>query len=343
MLSKKALSARLGRPSRGMARAIAFAMAAVVTTSVGGCGLLGGDDSSSSGGSGNLEKSKIKVAVMSTIDLAPLRLAQDGGYFKNEGLDVEAVEAATGQVSLTKLIGGEVDIAYASYTPFFIAMSKNTADIKLVADASSAGPKSTMLVTLPTSSVKSVSDLAGKKIGITAPNTVSDTLSKSVMKDHGVDASKVQWVPIPLPNVGTALKNGDIDAGFLTEPFITQTAKQAGTVPVVDTATGATQDFPTAGYGSLGKFVSENPKTVAAFQRAMQKATRDAADRSKIEPLLVKYAKIDQDTAALTTLLTFQSTLDPRRIQRVPDLLLQMGAIPTKIDVGPMIAAQATS
>ncbi|MFK0248017.1 ABC transporter substrate-binding protein [Amycolatopsis azurea] len=338
MLSKKALSARLGR--RG---AIALAMAAVVTTSVGGCGLLGGDESSSSGGSGNLEKSKIKVATMSTIDTASLRLAQDGGYFKAEGLDVELTEAATGQISLTKLIGGEVDIAYASYTPFFIAMSKGTADIKLVSDASSAGPKSTMVVTVPTSPVKNVNDLAGKKIGIFAPNTVSDTLTKSVMKDHGVDFSKVQWVPVQPPNMAAALKNGDIDAGFLTEPFITQAAKQAGTVPIVDTATGATQDFPTAGYGALGKFTTENPKTVSAFQRAMQKATRDAADRSKIEPLLVKYAKIDQDTAALTTLLTFQSTLDPRRIQRVPDLLLQMGAIQTKIDVGPMIAAQATS
>ncbi len=336
--SKKALSVSLGR--RG---ALAFAMAAAVSVSVSGCGLLGGDNSSSSNGSGNLEKSKIKVATMSTIDTASLRLAQDGGYFKTEGLDVELVEAATGQVSLTKLIGGEVDIAYASYTPFFIAMSKGTADIKLVSDASSAGPKSTMVVSVPTSSVKTVNDLAGKKIGIFAPNTVSDTLTKSVMKDHGVDFSKVQWVPVQPPNMAVALKNGDIDAGFLTEPFITQAAKQAGTVPIVDTATGATQDFPTAGYGALGKFVSENPKTVAAFQRAMQKATRDAADRSKIEPLLVKYAKIDQDTAALTTLLTFQSALDPRRIQRVPDLLLQMGAIQTKIDVGPMIAAQTTS
>ncbi|WP_410656159.1 ABC transporter substrate-binding protein [Amycolatopsis sp. lyj-112] len=318
-------------------------MAALVSTSVGGCGLLGGDDSSSSSGSGNLEKAKIKVSVMSTIDVAPFRLAQDGGYFKAEGLEVEAVEAATGQISLTNLIGGMVDIAYSSYTPFFTAVSKGTADIKLVADASSAGPKSTMLVTLPTSSVKSVNDLAGKKIGITAPNTVSDTLSKSVMKDHGVDFSKVQWVPLPLPNVAGALKNGDIDAGFLTEPFITQAAKAAGTVPVVDTATGATQDFPTAGYGGIGKFVAENPKTVAAFQRAMQKATRDSADRSKIEPLLVKYAKIDQDTAALTTLLTLQSTLDARRIQRVPDLLLQMGAIQTKIDVSGMIAAQSSN
>lgn len=101
--SKKALTA-----GRGLRGALALALTAIVTTSAGGCGLLGGDDTSSSGGDGNLEKSKIKVAVMSTIDTTPFRLPQDGGYFKADGLDVEAVEAATGQVSLTKLIGGEV-------------------------------------------------------------------------------------------------------------------------------------------------------------------------------------------------------------------------------------------
>ncbi|MFD9895561.1 ABC transporter substrate-binding protein [Amycolatopsis sp. NPDC059027] len=302
--------------------------------------MLGGSDSASTAGSGGLEKPNLKVAIMSTIDTAPFRLAQDAGYFKNEGLTVEATEAPTGQAALTKLIGGEVDISYSSYTPFFAAKSKNTADIRLVADASSAAPKSTAVVALPNSQVRSVLDLAGKKIGITAPNTMSDTLTKSVMKDHGVDFSHVEWRPVPLPNVAASLKNGDIDAAFLTEPFITQSARAVGSVPVVDTATGSTQDFPTAGYGALGRFTTESPRTVAAFQRAMLKATRDSADRAKIEPLMVKYAKVDQDTAALTTLLTFQSTLDARRIQRVPDLMLQMGAITTKVDAAPMIVPQ---
>jgi len=128
---------------------------------------------------------------------------------------------------LTKLISGEADIAYSSYTPFFVANSKNVAD-----------------------------------------------------------------------------------AGFLTEPFVTQAKRSAGAVVVADTATGTTANFPTAGYGALGSFVSSAPKTQAAFQRAMAAATRDAADRAKIEPLMVKYAKVDADTAAHTGLLTFRSAVD---------------------------------
>src|SRR5207248_4118271 len=105
---------------------------------------------------------------------------------------------------------------------------------------------------------------------------------------------------------------------------------------------GATQDFPLTGYGAMTKWVQANPKTLAAFQRAMKKATSEAlADRSKVEPLLVKYAKIDEDTAKLLTLPGYGSVLDARRLQRVPDLLLQLGAIPSPIDGNAMIGPQA--
>ncbi|MEU6647393.1 ABC transporter substrate-binding protein [Saccharomonospora sp. NPDC046836] len=306
--------------------------------SVGGCGLLGGSDDSADGGNGDLEKTTIKVSLMPTIDLAPFHLAMQNGYFEDEGLTVEPVNAASGQVSLTKLINGEVDIAYSSYTPFFVAQSKGAAEFKFVADASSASPKSTMIVAMPDSPVKSIQDMTGKKVAITSPNTMSDTLTKSVMKTNDVDFSNVDWVSLPFPEMAGALQRGDIDAAFMTEPFITSAAKTLGAVPVFDTATGPTKDFPTAGYASLARFADESPKVVAAFQRAMDKATRDAADRSKIEPLMVEFAKVDKEIASMTTLLTFQSKLDAERLQRVPDLLFEFGGITERMDASTMIA-----
>ncbi|RSD19311.1 ABC transporter substrate-binding protein [Amycolatopsis eburnea] len=312
-----------------MARAV---LAGLLALLLAGCSALSGSSSPPAA------RDKLRVSMMSTIDTAPFWLAKDGGYFEREGLDVSTTEAATGQASLTKLVSGEADIAYSSYTPFFVARSKGTADIRLVADASSAGPRSTGVVALPASGIRSVADLAGKRIGISAPNTIADTLTKSVLADHHVDAAGVKWVPLPLPNTVAALKNGDIDAGFLTEPFITQASRSAGAVLVADTGTGSTVDFPTAGYGALGSFTTASPRAVAAFQRAMAAATRDAAaDRKKIEPLMVKYAKIDAATAASTGLLTLQSTLDARRLQRVPDLLLKTGVLTTPVDAAAMV------
>jgi NitT/TauT family transport system substrate-binding protein len=323
---------------------LSLAMAALLAAgSLTGCSALGGTDNSSSGNA-SVEKATIKVAILPTIDLSPLFLAQKEGYFKAEGLTVQVVDAPSGQATLQKMISGEVDIAFATYVPFFLAKSKGVADIKLVADSVSASPNSNVIVTSPNSPVKTVKDLAGKKIGVTATGTASDTLTKAIMKANGVDYTKVQFVPTPFPAMAAALTHGDIDAAYMAEPFITQAEKSIGAAKVVDVASGPTEDFPIAGYGALAKFVSANPKTVAAFQRAMKKASDEAStDRAKVQPIIVSDAKVDADTAALVTLPNYHSTMDPSRLQRVPDQLLEFGLIPSRIDVTPMLAAQPTS
>ncbi|MFG1642416.1 ABC transporter substrate-binding protein [Amycolatopsis sp. NPDC049252] len=325
--------------------ALGLALTVAAATALTGCSALGSDSSNaSSTGGGGLEKTKIKVAILPTVDTVPLWLAQEGGYFKAEGLDVEAVTAASGQAAMTKTISGEADIAISSYMPFFVAKSTGAADLQFVSDATSISSKSVAIVTVPNSPVKTIKDLEGKRLAMTAKNTASDLLAKSQMKDHGVNIDKVTWVPMPFPNVAAALAGGQVDAALLPEPFLSQAAKSAGAIPVVDVNTGATQDFPLSGYASTRKWVQANPKTLAAFQRAMAKASSDTTnDRSKIEPILVKYAKIDEGTAKLLNLPAFVSKLDPRRLQRVPDLMLQMGAITSPVDAASMIAPQATN
>jgi NitT/TauT family transport system substrate-binding protein len=306
-----------------------------VTAGTAACGLLGGSapEPATEGA-----PPKLTVSIMPTTDLAPLHLAVQNGYFDAEGVRVEAVSAPSGQASLAKLIGGEVDIAYSSYTPFFVAQSQGAADLEFVADASSAAPNTTMIVAVPGSGVQSVADLAGKRIAVTATNTISDTLVKAVMREAGVDSSGVQWISIPFPETAPALDRGDVDAAFLTEPFITLAARSVGAVPIADTATGPTEELPTAGYAALARFADDNRDAIAAFQRAMARATAEAADRTKVEPLLVAHTGIDAETASATALLTFRSALDARELQRVPDLLLEFGVLRERVDASAMIS-----
>jgi NitT/TauT family transport system substrate-binding protein len=318
----------------GRLRAVAVALA--VTAGVAGCGLLGGSEPEPAADGA---PPALTVSIMPTTDLAPFHLAVQNGYFQAEGVRVEAVTASSGQASLAKLISGEVDVAYSSYTPFFVAQSQKAADLRIVADASSAAPNTTMIVAVPGSGVRSAADLAGKRIAVTATNTISDTLVKSAMREAGVDSSGVQWISIPFPETAPALARGDVDAAFLTEPFITLAERSVGAVPIADTATGPTAELPTAGYAALATFADENQDAVSAFQRALAKATAEAADRSKVEPLLVEYSGIDAETAAATALLTFRSTPDARELQRVPDLLLEFGVLREPVDAAAMIGA----
>ncbi|MGW5715252.1 ABC transporter substrate-binding protein [Amycolatopsis sp. NPDC003865] len=306
---------------------------------VSGCRILGSDDASAPSGGSGVEKSKIRVSIQPLTDLGPFWLAQDAGYFKAEGLDVETVMAASGQASTANVVSGAVDIAFSSYVSLFTA--KGSADLLLVSDATSVSPNSNAIVVGPNSPAKTLSGLAGRKVAITAKNTASDVLTKSVMSDHRVPYDSVIWVELPFPQVAAALRQGRVDAAYVAEPYVTIAADEADAIPVIDIGSGATQDFPLAGYGATKKWVHDNPRTLAAFQRAMKKATLDAAgDRSKVEPLLVKHAKINETVAKLLSMPAFGSTLDARRIQRVPDLLLRMGVITAPVDAARRIAPQ---
>lgn len=329
----------------GRRRVAALALTTLVAlTAVSGCGMLSGSGTSSTNSAaGGVEKPKLRVAIIATADLAPFHLANRNGYFKQEGLDVEFTTNPSSPTALQKVVSGEADITFASYVPLFVAQSNGGIDIKLVADSVSASPKSNVIVAKPGSGVRAVQDLAGKRIAVSANGTTSEVMTKAVMKANGVDYSRVTWVPIPFPEIPAALARGDVAAGYLPEPFLTQAAKSIGAVPVIDVASGPTEDFPIGGYAALGKFVAENPKTVAAFQRAMKKATDEAsADRTKIEPLIVEFAKVDQQTATLLTVPNYHSTMDPRRLQRVPDQLREFGFISQPIDVNTMLAPQLT-
>jgi NitT/TauT family transport system substrate-binding protein len=310
-------------------------LALVVAVLLSGCSQLGG---SKSGGA--VEKPSIRVAILTTVDLAPLWLAQEGGYFKAEGLEVQTDVGASGQETLTRMAGGQDDLALSTYTLFFLAKNSGAADVQLVTDGTSASPRSNEVVTVPNSPVKTVKDLGGRRIAISSKNAASDVLTRSVMRDHGVDSGTVQWVPMPLGEMSAALAQGRVDAAYQPEPFLTQAARTAGAYPVVDAASGSTENFPLTGYGATAKWVQDHPKTLAAFQRAMLNATRAAVDRARIEPLVVRNAHVDQDVASLMVMPAFASTLDARRIQRVPDLLQQLGVVQTKIDASSMIAPQ---
>lgn len=328
---------------RSASRLPPLATALALVASLCGCGLLGGNDEPPPG---EPEVSSLNVSIMKTTDLAPFLLAVKEGFFDDEGLDVAFVDAPSGGDSVDRLIAGEVDIAYSSYPPLFLAESRRAGQdeggIRIVADAASASPNSCVVVALPSSSVTSAGDLAGKRVAVTATGTTSDLLTMSRLREEGVDHDTVQWITTPFPAMADALRAGDVDAAFVTEPFLSQTRIDAGAVPIFDAATGPTADLPVAGWGTTGDFVRERPRTVAAFQRAMRRGTDLAlSDRGLVDPLLVEFAGVAEAVAREATLLTFRSTPDAGRLQRVPDLMLEFGVIEEELDATTMIVPTA--
>ena len=128
------------------------------------------------------------------------------------------------------------------------------------------------------------------------------------------------------------------DAVHTAEPFSTVFEQKLGARTVIDGGGAPVTGLPVSGYITTGDFVAKNPRTAAAFQRAITKAQALAAgDRKQVEKVLPGYAKVDAATAAALALPEYPATTDPARLQRLADLMLKQGLIKAPIDARAVI------
>jgi NitT/TauT family transport system substrate-binding protein len=339
----------LAAPSRTRRPAAAFLGTAALLAALSGCGLIGGssDDTGGGGGAGGLERTSLKVGAMPIIDSSPVHIAAQKGYFKEEGLDV-TLETVTGAATaIPKLLSGDLQFTYGAYVPVLQAQAKGTGDFKFVADSYQTAENIFVIMVGKDSAIKSPADLAGKKIATNTKNSITDLLAKSAMETAGVNINdktkEIEWLEFPFTDMGAKLDAKQIDAAVLLEPYVTQAARQYGANVILDTSQGPTKDFPISGYTGMAKFVQDNPKTTAAFQRALKKASETAANRTEVEQAATKFAKIDKEVAALVRIGTFPTSLDRTRLQRTVDLMRKYNLLSKDISVDSMIVTPAAT
>jgi NitT/TauT family transport system substrate-binding protein len=312
-----------------------------------GCGLLGGSSDNQSSATGDVEKPKIKIAIIPATDMAPLWVAQKQGYFAEEGLEVEIVTKAGGGDVMTSLLGGDVDFAFASYPLVVQAQEKGRGakNLKIVAEAAAATPENNAVVAKKDSPIRSEIDLQAKRIGVTSTGSIVDMAVMATLRSAKADFSKIDWRQMRFPDMLPKLQSGEIDAAFLVEPFITIAQSQLGVWIVSQPMTGPLDGMPLTGYLALESTTKDSPKTVAAFQRVIQKVHREAATQKgedAIRQALIEFANVKSEIAPVVHLPAYPITTDPTRLQRVPDLMKEFGLIQNRFDIKPLIASSAS-
>lgn len=299
-------------------------------------------DSTTATSGDSLEKPEITVGALLVPDAAPLHIALERGFFKEEGLTVKHEPIQGAALAVPRLQAGTMDVAMLNYITIFTAQEKNVGRFKFIADGYQGAPNTFVLMVPGDSTVKTPADLKGKKIAVATLNSIGTLTTEAALKSVGVDAKRdgIEYTEIPLPNMLDAMKSHQVDAYWMTEPFISASQKTLGARQLLDTMSGPTADLPVSGWGVTEEFAAKHPNTVAAFQRAMAKAQQIAADdRKAVEKILPKYTRIDEETAAVIALGTYPTTLNETRLQRVADLMLEHGYLQSKLEVKPLIQA----
>lgn len=314
---------------------LAGALAALLAASCGGSS-AGSEADGPGAAAPSPEQATITVGTMPVIDTAPLELAIKNGYFAEEGLEVETRTIQGGADGVPKLESGGLDISFANYVSAFLAHSNGT-KMRIAAEAYNAGEGVLQVTAMPGSGIREPSDLAGATVAVNTLENVGTLTVKSILKTHDVDTDAVNFVEKPFPEMASALESGSVDAAWMVEPFISQAKTSLGAYEVLDSASGATEGFPIAGYVTTQEFQNENPKTVAAFKRAIQRGQRLASDRAKVERVVPTYTKIEPKIAAIATIGEYPTTIEATRLQRVPDLMREFGVLDSKLDAAQLV------
>src|ERR1700687_5313603 len=168
-------------------------------------------------------QSKITGAVGggSCLCYLPTVLAQQLGEFEKAGLAVELVDLKGGSDALKAVLGGSADVVSGYFDHCVnLAAKKQELQAFVVYDRYPG----LVLVVSPshTSEIKSIKDLAGKKVGVSAPGSSTDFFLKYLLKKNGLDPASVAVIGVGLGATAVAaMEQGQIDAAVMLDPSVT--------------------------------------------------------------------------------------------------------------------------
>jgi NitT/TauT family transport system substrate-binding protein len=228
------------------------------------------------------EKSKVSIAVggKSAFYHLPLTVAEQLGYFKAEGLDVEIIDLAGGWRALQSVVGGAVDVASGAYDHIINAQVKGQKLKAFVMQGRAPGiAVGVSLKAMP--SFRSIADLKGKKIGVSSPGSSTNMVVNLLLTRAGLKPGDVSFV-----GVGTsagalsAFRSGQIDAISNVDPVMTMLEQKSEIRIIGDTRTlkGSQEVFggpmPASCLYAPADFVKKNPNTVQAMSFAIVRSLK---------------------------------------------------------------------
>jgi NitT/TauT family transport system substrate-binding protein len=168
-------------------------------------------------------QTKITIAVGGGACLCylPTVLAKQLGEYDRAGLAVELVDLKGGSDALKAVLGGSADVVSGYFDHCVnLAAKKQELQAFVVYDRYPG----LVLVVSPShnAEIKSIKDLAGKKVGVSAPGSSTDFFLKFLLKKNGVNPADTAVIGVGLGATAVAaMEQGQIDAAVMLDPAVT--------------------------------------------------------------------------------------------------------------------------
>jgi ABC-type nitrate/sulfonate/bicarbonate transport system substrate-binding protein len=290
----------------------------------------GGSDGGSASGDGT---TTIRVASNSNSTALPFWVAQDQGFFKAQGLNVEYTKIEN-IATLPPALGSSFDIVLSTPT---LAISSTAQGIPVVEVAGSSVESSqnpgSFLMAGPGSGITDVSQMGGKTLGVLNETGTLHVATMDWMKQSGVDLKSVKVVQVDGPAQADQLKSGRIDAVETVPPFSGQIKAVGGTV-LGWPYRALSDEISPIYWASRKDWADKNDATIKKFTAALDQAGTFITDKDKeARGILQKETGFPEQVVAKLQLQTYNTEVRPQDVQ--PWLKAMQDAVGFKGNVNP--------
>ncbi|GAA2079055.1 ABC transporter substrate-binding protein [Microbacterium hatanonis] len=323
----------------------ALGLVAVAALALAGCSDSAATPANTSSGSadaGGGELRDVRVAALPIAETGALWAAIDAGIFEEHGLAVEVVPAQGGAQAIPALLSGDIDFAIGQ------PMGPIRADLQDLgvvifgnyASSLASGDDVNSVVALADSGIASPADLAGKRVSVNSIGAAGDLTIRKAVDDAGGDSSTIEFIEVAFPDVQAQLEAGNIDAGWVPDPFRGLIVSGGG----VDVVSPYQATIP--GLTVLTNFTTQekmdsDPELVADYAAAMKDALAYATENEDaVRAAIASNLEIPDAAAAGITLPNFTFDLGDAGIEDLGALAVEYGYIDAEPDFATLIQPQ---
>lgn len=240
------------------------------------------------------ENNTIRLGVMSAADSAPILLAQEKGYFEEEGVNLELEIFSNGATKQSSIQAGELDAAMLSMIQF----------LNNVKGGLQAKITTTTDGMFPIVLAKNYEEKKDVKVGLMEVSVIN-FLADQYLTDYNVEKVYINEMPVRMQ----MLMEDKIDMAVLPEPL----ASNAQLKGLEKRVYGDPDDFTPNAIIFTDEFIKNNPKTVEGFHNAYNKAVEDIINNpDEAKDILISKLELNPEIKDLIVLPTYHKT-------RIPD------------------------
>ena len=283
----------------------------------------------------------LKMALLPILDSLPAYVAQQEGYFKAEGINVEIISVASAPERDQLIAAGEADgMINELVSTMFI--NKNDTQVQIVRVARAATEKDPVfrILASKTSGITAPDQLPGNQIGI-SEGTVIEYVTDRLLESAGISAEEVTKVAIPRISDRLALLGAnELSAAVLPDP-LASLALQGGAVVVLDDT--AEPEYGLSVISFRTETLESNPDLIRAYLRAVEQAVEDInTNPGQYEGILREKGLVPDVLIASYQIPPFPTAAVPTEAQWEDALnwVVENSLIPDRLEYGDSITDQ---